>query len=689
MAQPRHPAVRSLRWHRAGVVLVAGLGFACGTKAPTAPDVTVVVGFFPHGMAPPGYHEAKAKIRHGDSNTSVTDAVVQVAGVRLDYDPVHDQYQAAVGDPLVVDVDVTADGFRLTGELLRRAQDATCTIEPDSLHQGFPSTVRWSWDTDWTPYSAGIGLADPSNIDGPLLWPSSPPGQPSQLVEDSSFARSDGLPDGGYQLQLPELPEPHPDHLLLVVESIDSVGQLKGGGRWGIANLCGRMVSATSAPLTSLSIEGRLAYPLTQGSAGSLTVIGHFGDGTTAEVTDLATWTSSDETILAVLAGGSVFTKALGTAQITATVHGVSGSVSVEVDPPNLVKVDVVAILARRWAALTLPIGFVGQLGAVGTFTDGSQEDLSPQATWQAGGTGIVSSGVVSVDAMGRFTTLVSGSGQVTASVGGLTGSIPVEVTDWTLRTLDAPAQLKDIVWTGSQVLAVGSGSAARSADGLAWSSSPLSAAVESVVWFPPQLVAVGEQSIVTSPDGVTWTARVAPTGSPPFALHSVAASTSRLVAAGDRAILESDDGATWTLERSDLTAEGVIWTGSTFLVVEPLQLVTSVDGMTWAAAANPGVTTAVASSGRLLVSIGSSSRLTSTDASTWSPTSSNNIAMRRMIWTGSEFIAVGDGGAIQRSADGSSWTGMTLSMGNLVAIASSGTRLVVLVEDGTVITQP
>ena len=64
-------------------------------------------------------------------------------------------------------------------------------------------------------------------------------------------------------------------------------------------------------------------------------------DGSTRDVTDTATWTSSDESVATVDSSGLVTAVAEGTATITATTQGLSGTSEITVtNPPESLEVE-------------------------------------------------------------------------------------------------------------------------------------------------------------------------------------------------------------------------------------------------------------------------------------------------------------------------------------------------------------
>jgi photosystem II stability/assembly factor-like uncharacterized protein len=114
----------------------------------------------------------------------------------------------------------------------------------------------------------------------------------------------------------------------------------------------------------------------------------------------------------------------------------------------------------------------------------------------------------------------------------------------WT-RKLAGTAVLRSVVWTGTQLVAVGKNSAIYSSpDGTDWTQrfSASSFTLNSVAWTGSQLVAVGSDgAVLTSPDGITW--KSGRTGSV-YPLNSVAWTGSQLLAVGDGGAILTSQGA-------------------------------------------------------------------------------------------------------------------------------------------------
>jgi hypothetical protein len=111
-----------------------------------------------------------------------------------------------------------------------------------------------------------------------------------------------------------------------------------------------------------------------------LTATAIYSDGTNRNITSLATWTSSDATVAAVsnapATKGTVSTPAAGTATITASYAGVSGTADVTVTKALLLKIGVTPAMAGA------AVGQVVPFMATGGFDDGSTLDITTFVTW-------------------------------------------------------------------------------------------------------------------------------------------------------------------------------------------------------------------------------------------------------------------------------------------------------------------
>jgi hypothetical protein len=235
---------------------------------------------------------------------------------------------------------------------------------------------------------------------------------------------------------------------------------------------------------------------------------------------------------------------------------------------------------------------------------------------------------------------------------------------DWISRTI-VPS-LEAVVATGNGFLAVGEyGNVASSTDGQMWSrvaTNIVDHHLYDVIWAGNQFVGVGsfiwwngtmpiaQSVIVTSPDGSTWTRRKE---SAEGRFSAIAWSGNIYVASGSGGVFASPDGITWTLAAPASQIGngfiGMIWAGSQFIGVGISGIYTSPDGANWtkrtpdglegfvSVACSPVLCVTVAGGG--LAAICASGDTVSGSALAWSGVSNT---LSGIIWTGTEFVAVG-----------------------------------------------
>lgn len=203
---------------------------------------------------------------------------------------------------------------------------------------------------------------------------------------------------------------------------------------------------------------------------------------------------------------------------------------------------------------------------------------------------------------------------------------ISTDGEEWTTTCLSGRPTLQAVAASPSITLAVGDLElTAHSSELIAWSTTTGStASCRDVVWTGSQFVAIGSRGLVkTSPDGTTWTRRsIGLTTS--MDLKSITWNESTLVAAGidnssDRPLLlTSTDGVIWAapsmpVEYPDIAIEAIAWTGFRFVAMGATgRALTSPDGTVWSHHLTPGT-----------------------------------ISVRGMCWDGSRLIAVGNNGGI------------------------------------------
>lgn len=280
-----------------------------------------------------------------------------------------------------------------------------------------------------------------------------------------------------------------------------------------------------------------------------------------------------------------------------------------------------------------------------------------------------------------------------TAMNNGVSTTLPasgVVGVNWSDCSMQSPGNVK-IAWGNNEFV----GFTKSSTDGYTWAANnnPFSrVAFNGTRWVSARTnwsttqIAYSANSSSTS----AWTTINVPLGSPGLLMDIFAVNGRFFVSTNNGTFLTSTDGINWT-ETSGLCGQGylspvyagnvsrVLWHNSKYLtyVGNPANFqqqfaCTSTDGVTWTStvlsfstgATAAFVPTAYASNGTQLVTTHFSSLYgneiwTSTDGVAWiKATSVAPLNAKDMIWTGSQYIALGAG--IATSPDGLIWTAQT-----------------------------
>ncbi len=272
----------------------------------------------------------------------------------------------------------------------------------------------------------------------------------------------------------------------------------------------------------------------------------------------------------------------------------------------------------------------------------------------------------------------------------------------WTFQETGSK-NLKDVIWSGTQFVAVGSlGTAYTSPDGTTWTRRwpPTSRELYGVAFDGATYVAVGNVALMSSANGSTWTDRLS--GNIPYlnmALNAVAWTGWQFIAVGhDGTLVTSQDGLSW-VEKSDVSGRDLfglaLGAGNQFnyaACAESGRVYTSDDLETWDERTTESSQDllAIASSGYRFVAVGSNGTIqTSQLGDVWTTaTSPTTNKLNGIVWTGSQFVAVGYSGTVLTSPDGTVWSeqvsGTSLELHDIVW---DGFRLVVSAQNGRVAT--
>lgn len=187
--------------------------------------------------------------------------------------------------------------------------------------------------------------------------------------------------------------------------------------------------SITSVAVTPTTVN--VALGLTQQFSAKAA----YSDGTTADVTSSATWSSTATGIATVNTAGLATTKSQGTTTITAQLRSISGSASLVVGPA------VPSSVAVTPATANVALGLTQQFSAKVTYSDGTTGDATSSATWSSSTT------VVATITSGFAMTESQGNTTITAQVGSVSGSASLVV---------GPAALTSIALRGPATIQLG-----------------------------------------------------------------------------------------------------------------------------------------------------------------------------------------------------------------------------------------
>jgi hypothetical protein len=183
-------------------------------------------------------------------------------------------------------------------------------------------------------------------------------------------------------------------------------------------------LTVTPATLTSLAISP--ANPsIPRGTNRQFTATGTYTDGSTQNLTDTVTWSSSSTSVATIsnAAGsrGLATSVATGSTVITAASGAVSATTSLTVTPATLTAITVTP------GNPSIASGATAQFTATGTYSDGSTQNITSSVTWSASNASVASVSNAS-GSKGLATGIGGGSTNVSATLSGISGSTSLTV---------------------------------------------------------------------------------------------------------------------------------------------------------------------------------------------------------------------------------------------------------------------
>ena len=323
-------------------------------------------------------------------------------------------------------------------------------------------------------------------------------------------------------------------------------------------------LTVSSATLVSIQVT-----PPTPGIANGMTqqffAIGTYTDNSTQDLTDAVTWASTNTSVASISnasgSNGLATSAGVGSTDITATAGSVTSPVAaLSVSAATLVSIEVTPpgpVIAK---------GTNQQFAAIGTYTDGSTQDLTGTATWSSSNPGVAT---VS-NAAGTYGLAAAagvGSADISASLDTVTSpAASLTVTGATLVSLEVtPASASIANGQTQQFTAIGTYTDSSTQDlttAVTWASS--SSAVATVSNAPGSsglatAAGIGSANISASLDAV---AAPAATLTVTAAVTGAAGVWSATPAAGTSAFMLSDAAGDFFYYTSSSTCMG-LYTGT------------------------------------------------------------------------------------------------------------------------------
>ncbi len=178
-------------------------------------------------------------------------------------------------------------------------------------------------------------------------------------------------------------------------------------------------MTVTSASLTSITVAP--ASPsVPAGQTQQFTATGNYSDGSHQNLTSTAAWKSSKPSVATVNAG-LAHTLAQGSTTISASSGSITGTASLTVTAAVLASIQVTPA-----NVVLQPDGTV-QFTATGSYSDGSQQNLTTTAVWSSNNTAAATVSNAS-GKQGLATAVANGGATISATVGSIIGSTGLTV---------------------------------------------------------------------------------------------------------------------------------------------------------------------------------------------------------------------------------------------------------------------
>ena len=229
------------------------------------------------------------------------------------------------------------------------------------------------------------------------------------------------------------------------------------------------IVPGTPKNLVSIAATpANLSIP--KGAAQQFTATGTYSDGSTQNLTDTATWSSSNVSVATINSTGLATALGNGNSTIQAASGSVTGSTTLTVTTA------VLSSIAVTPANPSIRKGTTQQFTATGSYSDGSTQNLTSSVTWSSSNVS-----VATINSTGLATGLGNGNSTIQAASGSVIGSTTLTVTAAVLTSIAVtpvnPSIRKGMTQRFTATGSYSDGSTQNLTSSVVWSSSNTSVA--------------------------------------------------------------------------------------------------------------------------------------------------------------------------------------------------------------------
>jgi len=232
----------------------------------------------------------------------------------------------------------------------------------------------------------------------------------------------------------------------LVAAVAEGVSTISAAPTWSVV---------TGTSLLTVSPAGLQAISISPGDGAILTLTdrafsatGEFSDGSTLPITDQVSWSSSNSAVASISTSGLVSGLVQGTTSIRATLNGISASTPLLVTGGNLTNISLLP------ANPVLRLSTTRRMTATGTFSNGTQRDITRAVTWS------VLAPIATIsnagDDSGKLTVSSTGTSTIRAVFAALTAETSLTTHADAINTLTiTPSPVQELLPGMSQPLQV------------------------------------------------------------------------------------------------------------------------------------------------------------------------------------------------------------------------------------------